>query len=200
MLACFQFSDEEVAEFSPQVISEIERQLLGSFKTWTLRALLPLLQQRAERFYRFKGLSPEDAKDLSGGFVEKVLDQLSKNFPHGNVGTWIVMIRWSIFVDYLRRKSREREHFGAQQEPEWFAKVPDPLDDEGALELRAFMEELPVEQRDVLDRLREGQKWSEIAEYYQTKTAELRKDLQSLKWPEGSVPLRKNRRRRDPNA
>jgi len=100
-------------------------------------------------------------------------------------------------MDYWRRKSREREYFGAQQEPEWFAEVPEASVDEDALSLRSFMEELPVEHREVLDRLREGQKWSEIAAYYQKKIAELKKELRSLEWPEGAVPLRKNRRRRD---
>ncbi len=197
-LACFQFSDEEMAEFGPQVISEIERQLPGSLKAWVLRAILPLLQQRAERFFRFKGVPSEDAYDLSGTFVEKHLQELSKGGPRGNAGTWSVKIRWTTLADYWRRKGRERRWFGEQQEPAELAKVHDPSLDDDAL--KVFIEELPVQQRDVLDRLREGQKWADIAAYYQRKVADLKEDLQSLKWPEGSVPLRKNRRRRDPNA
>jgi DNA-directed RNA polymerase specialized sigma24 family protein len=194
MLGYFRFSSEEAAEFSPQVISEIERRLPEWLKSMTLMGILPLIQRRGRKFYLLMGVPFSDADELASKLVENVLHGLSKAFPRGNVGAWIATIQRHVLMDYWRMKGRERRHLGIRQDADSLADVRDVSVDEAALQ--RLIEDLPAASREIVERRLEGAEWTEIAVHHQKTVNDLKKSVQSMIWPEGSLPLRKKRRRR----
>ncbi len=97
-------------------------------------------------------------------------------------------------MDYWRMKGREKRHLGIRQDADSLADVRDASLDEASL--KALIEDLPDPSREIVERRLEGAEWAEIAANHQKTVDEVRKAVQSIEWPEGSLPLRKRRRRK----
>jgi DNA-directed RNA polymerase specialized sigma24 family protein len=194
-LGGFRFTEAEAAEFSPQVIGEIERRLPAFLKAATVAGLLPLILRRGRAYFLSKGVPFSDVEELEGKLMFKILDQLSKCNLRGNASAWSKKIQGTIFMDYLRAKYREKRRLGQRQEADTLADVHDAAHDDDA-RLRELIEEIPADSRDIVERRIGGQEWAVIAAHYQKTVDELKESVRSLEWPEGSGLLRRRRRRR----
>jgi hypothetical protein len=194
-LGGFRLTEAEAEEFRPQVI-EIERRPLEFLGAATVADLLQLILRRSRAFFLSKGAPFSDVEDLESMLAVKVLDQFSKGNVPANASAWSKKLQVTIFADYLRAKYRAKNRLGERQDAASLAEVQDPSYDEKAKSLWTFIEGLPSEERDIVERLQAGEKWADIAAHYQKTVEELKEAVYSLKWPEGRLPLRKSRRRR----
>jgi DNA-directed RNA polymerase specialized sigma24 family protein len=198
-LGGFRFTEAEAAEFSP-VNGEIERRPLEFLEAATVADLLQLILRRSRAFFLSKGVPFSDVEELESKLAVKVLVQFSKGNVPANASAWSKKVQATLFADYLRARYRERNRLGERQDAASLADVEDPIedpiDDEKAKSLWAFIEGLPPQERDIVERRQAGEKWADIAAYYQKTVKELKEAVQSLEWPEGSLPLRRRRRRR----
>jgi hypothetical protein len=194
-LGGFRFTEAEAAEFSPQVIGEIERRLPAFLKSATVAGLLPLILQRGRMYFLSQGVPLSDVEELEGKLAVKILDQLAKGNLPGNASAWSKTIQGTIFMDYLRAKYREKNRLGPRQDADFLADVLDARHDDDA-RLRELIEAFPADSRDIVERLVEGDDWATIAAHYEKTVDELKEAVRSLDWPEGSLLLRRRRRRR----
>jgi hypothetical protein len=189
-LKSLRLSDEELALVEPQIIPEIERRLAQLVKAAIIAAALPQLQQRAQRYYVAKGVPYSEAEEQASAFSLKVLKTLFGEELRGNAGAWAATVKNSVFADYGRAKEREERRFGKRKRPEALVNIAS-LDEES---LSLYLEDLPS--GEIVRRLIENEKWVELAAHCQQKIDEESNPAQSIEWPEGSLPLRKRRRRR----
>lgn len=193
-LGGFRLTEAEAEEFSPQVIGE--RRPVEFLGAATVADLLQLILRRSRAFFLSKGAPFSDVEDLESMLAVKFLDQFSKGNVSANASAWSKKLQVTIFADYLRAKYRAKNRLGERQDAASLAEVQDPSYDEKAKSLWTFIEGLPSEERDIVERLQAGEKWADIAAHYQKTVEELKEAVYSLKWPEGRLPLRKRRRRR----
>jgi DNA-directed RNA polymerase specialized sigma24 family protein len=196
MLGGFRFTETEAAEFCPHVVGEIERRPREFLSAATVADLLQLILRRSRAFFLSKGAPFSDVEELESKLAVKVLDQFSKGNIPANASAWGKKLQATLFADYLRARYRERNRLGERQDAASLAEVHDPSNDEKAKSLWTFIEGLPSQERNIVERLQSGEKWADIAAHYQKTVEELKEAVYSLKWPEGRLPLRKRRRRR----
>jgi DNA-directed RNA polymerase specialized sigma24 family protein len=194
-LGGFRFTEAEAAEFSPQVIGEIERRLPAFLKSATVAGLLPLILQRGRMYFLSQGVPLSDVEELEGKLAVKILDQLAKGNLPGNASAWSKTIQRTLFMDYLRTKYRQKNRLGQRQDADLLADVHDAGHDDDA-RMRELIEDLSADSRDIVERLVEGEDWATIAAHYEKTVDELKEAVRSLDWPEGSLRLRRRRRRR----
>jgi DNA-directed RNA polymerase specialized sigma24 family protein len=188
-------SDEEVEALKAQIIEYVESLMPEFLKRVTLEALLPLIQQRAQAF--FLANDPYcDAEDFAATLVLKILKDIDEEYPHGNVGAWVARIRTNQLLDHWKKKGIERRWFGNREDPGALANVPEADSDDPSHQL--FLKELSAVRHGIVEELRNGKTWQEIAARYEATPDDLRKTLLSMEWDGQSVPLRKKRRRRRP--
>jgi DNA-directed RNA polymerase specialized sigma24 family protein len=189
-LKSFVFSDAEAEEITKQVIADIELRLPGFLKSSALTTLLPTIRERAQRFFVAKGVPLSDAEELAATLVEKVLAAIAKQPPRGNAGAFVATIRSHQLLDYWRKKRVERKYFGNRADETSLSLLH--VMDEPSRPL--FLEEFPDSQREIVERLLDGDKWKDIKAHYEPKVEELKKTLLSMEWDGLCAPLRKKRR------
>jgi DNA-directed RNA polymerase specialized sigma24 family protein len=200
-LGGFRFTEAEAADFRPQVTGEIERRPPEFLEAATVADLLQPILRRSRAFFLSKGVPFWDVEELESKLAVKVLEHLSKGNVPANASAWSKKVQATLFADYLRARYRAKKWFGDRQDADVLADVHDPsneetrLNEEKAESLRVFIEGLPPQERDIVERLQAGDKWADIAKHYEMKVADIKKAVRSLEWPEGSLPLRKRRRR-----
>ncbi len=191
ILESFYLSDEELAAVKRQIIPELIRRAPQFVKAVVTAVAVPVLQERVQRHYKAKGVPSSEAEELVGIFVLKIVKALFGEELRGNAGAWVTRVRNTVLADYGRAKQREERRFGKRKHPEALAAVAS-LDEES---LSLFLEDLSAPSRELVQRLFENAKWAELAAHCQQKLDEARTPIQSIEWPEGSLPLRKRRRR-----
>ncbi len=193
-MKCFLLSQDEAEDLKDRIISDIELLLPGFLKRTTLNTLLPTIQQRAQVYFVANEVPDCDADELAATLVVKILKATSKKWPHTNVGSWITKIRENLLRDYWRKKRAEERWFGYRAD----AAAIDEVHETDDPSRRLFVEEFHASEREMVERLLDGDKWQEIKARYGPKAEELRKTLMSMEWDGQSVPLLKKRRRRGP--
>jgi DNA-directed RNA polymerase specialized sigma24 family protein len=191
-MRCFILSDADAEPIIARIISDIERHLPGFLKRTALEALLPLVQQRAQGFYRANGVGCDDASELASELIAKICKAISKEWPRGNIGCWITTIRARLLLDYWDKKRVQEKWFGKRKDMAVLADVSGS--DDRSLEL--FLSDFDARERELVEALLAGDKWKEIEARYSEQAAALRATLLSLEWDGQSAPLRKKRRRR----
>jgi DNA-directed RNA polymerase specialized sigma24 family protein len=194
ILESFYLSDEELAAVTPQIIPELIRRAPQFVKSVIIAVVLPILGERALRHYAAKGVSYSEAEELASTFVLNVLKAIFGQELRGNSGAFATKIRNNILMDHWRTKEREERRFGKRKDVAALADVEDASLDEASL--RFVIDGLPPQSREIVQRLVEDAKWAELAAHCQQKINEATNPIQSIEWPEGSLPLRKRRRRR----
>ena len=157
---------------------------------------LPVLEQRAERFYAANRVPPSEVEELGSTFVLKTLRQLFGQELRGKAGAWISTIRNSVLWDHRRAKAREQKRFGNRKGAGAIEGI-ESLDDES---LTLYVDDLRGPSREIAQRSLHDAEWAAISAHYQRKLDDARQAVESLKWDEASLPLYKNRHRRRPNA
>src|ERR1700728_5105691 len=114
---------------------------------------LPHILQQGRAFFLWKGVPFSDAEELESKLAVKMLDQLSRGNVPGTASAWSKKLQATIFADYLRARYRERTRLGERQDAASLADVEEPIDDEKAESVRVFIEGLPPQERDIVERL-----------------------------------------------
>jgi DNA-directed RNA polymerase specialized sigma24 family protein len=196
ILESFYLSDEELAAVKPQIIPELIRRAPQFVQSVIIAVVLPMLQERARRHYAAKGVPYAEAEELAATFVLNVLKAIFGQELRGNSGAFVAKIRSNVLMDHWRTKERQKRRFGKRKGVTALADFEDTSLDEASLKF--VIDGLPPQSREIVQRMAEDAKWAELAAHCQQKLNEAKNPIQSIEWPEGSLPLRKKRRRRRP--
>jgi len=177
-----------------QVTAECARRSADFARCVTISCLLPLLQQNSTKYFCTKEVPRPEAEDLSGELGLKVLQSLFGGWPHGNAGAWFFQIRNNSFADYCKARDKERKRLGVRNDQSRLLTCVDPA--EARAELERFIGELPVLEREILERLRNGQGWDQIGHEFGISPAEAKDAIQRIDWPGGLSRPTKRRSRR----
>lgn len=190
-LKCLRLIPDDENALRSQIASEFERLLPVFVKSVVLVAMLPSIQVAARAHFCRAKMDFFDAEDLSMDVVQKIWKSLFGGVPFGNEGAWVAEIRANAHRDHIR-KSRKTERVGGRCDVAEIAQT----DDDRRAEWNLFVDELPSEQRRIVERLREGDTWEEIAVTLQKSVAEVVKVFYEIEWPEGFSPPSPKRRPR----
>lgn len=127
-----------------------------------VRALLPIIRERAEGFFYKKHIPNDDIEDLGSELAERILRNLDKGkVPNGNAGAYYANACKWLLREYYRRRGRKREFVGDDGDAGNVARSSD-RPGKRAIE-NLSIEELDPISRAIVTAWRRGDSLKEIA-------------------------------------